>query len=111
MDKYDFDNMSMDELKALRVQLDRAMTSFEDRKRREALAAAEQAAREHGFALAELTGKATRGRRAQGAPRMQGEAKYANPADPSQTWSGRGRRPQWIKDQVDSGRALEDMAI
>lgn len=110
----DFDAMSMEELRALRVRLDRAIASFEDRKRREALAAIEAAAREHGFALADLTGKGGRGRRGTAAgssPRTSGEAKYANPDEPSMTWSGRGRRPRWVSEKIESGKSLDDMAI
>jgi len=37
-----------------------------------------------------------------------GEAKYRNPDDPSQEWSGRGRQPNWIKAWVASGKSMED---
>ena len=29
--------------------------------------------------------------------RVAGTPKYRNPADPTQTWAGRGKRPVWIK--------------
>ena len=29
--------------------------------------------------------------------------KYRNPADPSQTWSGRGRQPRWFKAAIRKG--------
>lgn len=106
----DFDKLSLDELRAMRTQIDRAISSFETRKRREALAAAEQVARDHGFNLNDLTGKATRGRRAATAT-GSADAKYANPEDASQTWSGRGRRPRWVTEQLDAGRSLDDFRI
>ncbi len=37
--------------------------------------------------------------------------KYANPNDPSQVWSGRGKQPQWVKEKLASGLALEDLSI
>ena len=37
--------------------------------------------------------------------------KFANPDDPSQVWSGRGERPQWVKEKLASGLALEDLSI
>ena len=37
--------------------------------------------------------------------------KFANPDDPSQVWSGRGKRPQWVKEKLASGLALEDLSI
>ena len=36
------------------------------------------------------------------------QAKYRNPADPKQQWSGRGRQPAWIKALLASGKSLED---
>jgi DNA-binding protein H-NS len=37
--------------------------------------------------------------------------KYANPARPSETWSGRGRQPRWLAAQLRSGRKLDDFRI
>lgn len=100
----DLDKMSLKELRDLRSRLDRAISSYEDRKRREALSAIEDAAREHGFNLAELTG---------GKPRRIGTVppKYANPDDPTMTWTGRGRKPRWVQENLDGGKQLEDLLI
>lgn len=38
-------------------------------------------------------------------------AKYRNPADASQTWSGRGREPGWFKDAIAAGRSAESMLV
>ena len=37
--------------------------------------------------------------------------KFANPDEPSQVWSGRGKQPQWVKEKLASGLALEDLSI
>ena len=39
------------------------------------------------------------------------EPKYRNPADPTQTWSGRGMAPKWLAAELAKGRKLEDFAI
>ncbi|MFV0294089.1 MAG: H-NS family nucleoid-associated regulatory protein [Paracoccus sp. (in: a-proteobacteria)] len=101
----DLENLSLKELRDLRNKVERAITSYEDRRRKEALAAAEEAAREHGFSLNDLTGGKS-GRRA-----AKIAAKYANPENDSETWTGRGRRPRWVQEALDAGRSLEDMAI
>lgn len=36
------------------------------------------------------------------------KAKYRNPNDPTQQWSGRGRQPAWVKTWIESGKSLED---
>jgi DNA-binding protein H-NS len=38
-------------------------------------------------------------------------AKYRNPNDPDQTWTGRGRTPLWIKALEESGGSREDTLI
>ncbi len=101
------ESLDIEELKDLRKTVDRAIANYETRKRQEAISAVEQAAREYGFKLTDLlgNGKAGRGRKSDA-----GTAKYANPDNPEQTWSGRGRRPQWISEALESGRTLEDLA-
>lgn len=37
--------------------------------------------------------------------------KYRNPADPSQTWAGRGVQPRWFRDALAAGRSAEDLLI
>ena len=33
--------------------------------------------------------------------RKAGVAKYRNPANPNQTWTGQGKKPNWLTDPVD----------
>jgi DNA-binding protein H-NS len=37
--------------------------------------------------------------------------KYCNPDQPSETWSGRGKRPRWLVKHLKSGRRVEDFRI
>ena len=104
------ESLDIDELKDLRKTVDRAIANYETRKRQEAISAVEQAAREYGFKLTDLVGngKAGRGRKSD-AGTTTGAAKYVNPENPEQTWSGRGRRPQWINEALEAGRTLDDL--
>lgn len=38
-------------------------------------------------------------------------AKYRNPKNPLETWSGRGRKPVWLQAELDKGNKLETFAI
>lgn len=38
-------------------------------------------------------------------------AKYANPANPSQTWSGRCKRPIWFNEALANGTSQEKLLI
>ncbi|MDA9426958.1 MULTISPECIES: H-NS histone family protein [Bradyrhizobium] len=37
--------------------------------------------------------------------------KYRNPKNPSETWSGRGKQPRWLKAQLRAGKKLNDLLI
>jgi DNA-binding protein H-NS len=37
--------------------------------------------------------------------------KYRNPTRPSETWAGRGKQPQWLTVQLESGKQIEDFRI
>lgn len=43
--------------------------------------------------------------------RSRGNAKYRNPADQKQTWSGKGRNPAWVTAHIAAGGKVEDLAI
>jgi DNA-binding protein H-NS len=101
--KPDLENMSRDELLQLKADIDRALESLETRRKAEALKAAEDAARKYGFSLQEL--KEVGGKRTKGVPR------YRNPKNPSQTWTGKGRKPKWVLEALDEGIPMEKMEI
>jgi len=37
--------------------------------------------------------------------------KYRNPANPEQTWAGRGKRPRWFADALAAGKKEKDFLI
>jgi DNA-binding protein H-NS len=104
----DLNAMSRTELTKLRSDVEKALATLADRERRAAIAAAEKAAAEFGFSLAELTANGAVSAK-RGKPKSA--PKYRNPADPEQTWSGRGRKPGWIVEAESAGRAISDFAI
>jgi len=101
----DLNAMSLKELKDLQGQVARAIGSYEDRKKKEALIELEEKAREMGFSLAELTGAQIPRKRAPAGVR------FANPANKADTWSGRGRKPRWFVEALAAGKSPEDMAV
>lgn len=101
----DLDTLSLKELKKLHKQTATAIENFKDRERQKALAEVEAFARERGLSASDIAELTTRRTRKPVAP------KYANPADASQTWTGRGRRPAWVVAALDAGKSLDDLAI
>ncbi len=99
--------MSRKELLKLKDDVIKALKDAEARDRREARAAAERAAAEYGYSLSEISGDgATSKRKKSAAP-----ARYRNPEDPTQTWSGRGRRPAWMNAAIAAGIDPSTMEI
>ena len=101
---FDLENMSLKELRDLHKAVGRQLDGYEAKKKEQAMAAAQQVAEEHGFSRKELLagGKATK---ATVAP------KYANPDNTSETWTGRGRQPRWVKGHIDAGGSIDDLII
>lgn len=98
------ETMSRDELTELRRSVEKALATVDERRKAEARAAAERAAREHGYSLDEVLVETKKSGK-------KNPPKFRNPEDPRQTWSGRGRQPAWIKEAIDAGKPLDDFAI
>lgn len=105
MERFDLESLSLNELKSLQKDVARSIKGFEDRKRREAIAAAEAAARNAGFSLYELLGRTKQTKRTASPPR------FRHPENPEVTWSGRGRQPTWYKDAIAAGISEDDLKI
>ena len=103
--KIDLSGLSKADLQKLKADVEKALTTIDQKKKEDAKKAAEEAAKKFGFSLDELVGKA-RGKAAK-----TSVAKYRNPANPKQTWTGRGQQPGWIKDGLAKGKKLAEFAI
>lgn len=112
--KYDLKSMTRKELEKLKSQVEKAIEKLAEKDKKAALAAAEKAAAAHGFSLAEITGDdapVKKTRRTKAGPKTVSAPKYKNPADASQTWTGKGRQPEWFKAEIAKGTSPDAMAI
>lgn len=107
MAKSNLEKLSLDELKALQKDVEKAIADYQSRKRKEAIEAVKAAAKEHGFSLSELSGGTAtkKGKMSKSPP------KYRHPQNPEMTWTGRGRQPAWIKEALEDGRSLDEFAV
>ena len=99
----DLNEMSLPDLKQLHRNIAKTIAGYDARKKAEALAVLDAKAKELGFSLSELAGTVTGRKRGAGVP------KYRHPANPAITWTGRGRRPQWLVEHIAAGKAIEDL--
>ena len=100
----DWDSLTLEELKDIQKRAEKAIAGFAERQRKSARAAAEAAAKEHGFSLKDLLG-------GEAPAKSKSAAKYRHPENPAKTWTGKGRQPNWIKEGIAAGKSLEDFAI
>lgn len=103
--KIDLEKYSLDELKNLKKEVEKAISDFQKRKRSEAMKEMQAVAKKHGVSIDEVLGGASKTRQS------KSPAKYRNPANPAQEWSGRGRQPGWFKDALKAGKSPESMEI
>lgn len=109
----DLSSLNIDQLKDLLKKVPAEIK----RRTEEATSAAREAAieklkaiaREHGYSLEELAG--TKKPRKSSGARKPVAAKYANPSNPSETWTGRGRKPLWVQAALNQGKSLESLTI
>jgi DNA-binding protein H-NS len=106
MTDIDLSSKTDEELKALEDAIRRERVKRENARKREAEKKIKEIAADAGL-MVEIVSAGGKGRGAKSAL----PAKYRNPDDPSQTWSGRGKRPAWFKEALDRGLKPEDMLI
>jgi len=103
----DLSKMSSSELRNLQEQTKRELKNREG--------ADKQKAREQIFAIAQAVGVPLKellgGSQPKSGKGSKVEARYRNPADASQKWTGRGRQPKWVKDWVEGGKSIDDLRI
>ncbi len=103
--KMDLEKLSLDELKALKKDVEKAIGDFHKRKRSEAMKEIQAVAKKHGLTVDDIVGGKGKGKK------PKAPAKYRNPADPSQEWSGRGRQPAWFKTAIAAGKKPASLEI
>jgi len=97
------ERMTYRELQQLSTRVDKAMVVARDRDRISLRREMESLASNAGLRIGDLFGRGGKGRTV--------AAKYANPDDPTQTWSGRGRQPKWLVAKIKAGNRIDRFLI
>lgn len=99
------DKLSLKELIALEAKIRVALGNARAQGKADLKQKMSELARSHGFHVNELfgTGRAQRN--------GKGVAKYANPDNAQETWTGRGRKPNWLIARLKKGGKLQDFEI
>jgi DNA-binding protein H-NS len=96
------DKLSLKDLVELEAKVQKAISVARDRERAEVKQALAVMAEKRGFSVSELFG---------GRGRKGNVAKYVNPDNRSETWTGRGRKPNWLVAKLKKGANLADFAV
>ncbi|WP_329810607.1 H-NS histone family protein [Stenotrophomonas sp. SMYL8] len=118
----DVSGLSAKELKALIAQAEKQQTKVLTRPKAAAMRAKiNQYVKDHGYTIDELygavstasseTSKKRTGRKPAKSAGGKVAPKYRNPANPSETWSGRGRQPRWLAALVQKGKEPSEFLI
>lgn len=107
--KIDLTTASLEELNALMASVSHAVADRQKAKREEVMAQIEELARSIG-------GKATvefadEKPKVHGNAKREVAAKYRNPSNENETWTGRGLQPKWMQELIASGRNKDEFLI
>jgi DNA-binding protein H-NS len=98
----EFNSMSVDELWSLHLEIASALSS---------MIATEKSKLEERLRQLQLQGVLSGSSQRERRPYPRVLPKYRNPANPSETWAGRGKQPRWVTAQLRSGKKLDDFRI
>lgn len=106
--KIDLKNKTRKELEKLGADVEKALERLRKKDLKKVRMEMEKLAAAHGVSVEDvMAGNAP----AKKAPKAKSAPKYANPSDKSQTWTGKGRQPNWFKAAIDAGTSPDSMAI
>jgi DNA-binding protein H-NS len=99
------ERMTLKQIEDLEAKIAKAKSNARETNKAELKAKIDKLLEGSDFTIAELYGFKTK------KGRGKSSAKYVNPDDPSQTWTGRGRKPNWLLAKLKKGASLEEFAI
>lgn len=106
--KIDLKALSADELNDLKKAIAVELELRQHGERQKLFDEFRERAKALGVTTAELMATVTGKRKA---VKSIGVAKFANPADKAQTWTGKGKRPRWVHEALNAGKSLDDLKI
>ena len=104
MASINYDKMSVKELTDNIARAQKALNAAKDRERSELKQKIASLAENAGFSVGELFGGRGRGGKSVA-------VKYMNPDNRSETWTGRGRKPNWLVAKLNKGAKINDFAV
>jgi len=109
VEQIDLSLYSIEELKTLVYKARREITLKERHRLQEVRDRIEQLASGLNMSLEEVMGRKPQSKII--GRTKAGEIRFRNPANPAQTWTGRGKRPRWLRQALEQGASLDDFTV
>lgn len=109
MDLEKIKNLALEELIELKTDIDKLISQKQKEQTKNLVDEFKAKAAKMGLSFEDVMGlEPSKARKTKG---QKVAAKYRNPDDANQTWTGRGRKPLWVEAQLNKGKKLEDLAL
>jgi DNA-binding protein H-NS len=109
---FDLKSMSRKELEKLASDVEKSLEKHRKKDLKRIRQEMEKLAAAHGVTVEDIIGSgATAKATPKKAVKPKSAPKYADPADKSKTWTGKGRQPEWFKSAISAGKTPESMAV
>lgn len=103
MASINYDKLSAKELTDIIARAQKSLNAAKDRERSELKHKIASLAENAGFSVGELFGGRGKGKSV--------AVKYMNPDNRAETWTGRGRKPNWLVAKLGKGAKMTDFAV
>ena len=107
-------DLSLAQLNALKKRVEKQIKCHKEENIKMAKIEAIKAAKKYGVTFNDLINQSGIKKRTKKSSSLQGtkiSPKYVSPDSSSLTWSGRGRKPKWVKEALEKGAFLSDLLI
>ncbi|MCB6183063.1 H-NS histone family protein [Leeia sp. TBRC 13508] len=100
--------LTLEQLTELRLSIDKEIASRKTNEANALVQLVQQRAAQLGVSVEDLLSIASK---KGGQFKPTGVAKYANPSNPADTWTGKGRKPLWFIAALEEGKSAEELEI
>lgn len=108
----DISKLTTKELQALLKRIPKEIDKRKQQEKSKLMEQITQIASDGGYSLRDLIGTATRPVKGKKALKRKPVAvKYRHPEQADLTWTGRGRKPNWVTKWLGEGKAMETLAV
>eukprot|EP01114_Cavostelium_apophysatum_P000811 TRINITY_DN10716_c0_g1_i1.p1 TRINITY_DN10716_c0_g1~~TRINITY_DN10716_c0_g1_i1.p1 ORF type:complete len:112 (+),score=11.38 TRINITY_DN10716_c0_g1_i1:23-358(+) len=111
MASIDLSSYNLSELKGLQHDIEKEIKSRQHQDLQKAREQILAIAQEAGVSVQELLATGDKKLKQGKGTGQKVQARYQNPENNTQTWTGRGRQPKWIAEGIAGGKSIDDFRI